>query len=84
MRVVVPGGKPGCLIGREGKLWHHMQFALADGLADGIRRRVLRDSELLVPEFGLVLANLVMQAIGLIVQLEPLLTKVENGDRQDH
>ncbi len=59
----------------------HLQLALADGSGDCVGRGVHGDLKLLVPEFGLVVFDLSMQAVCLEAHLEALLTKLEHKCR---
>ena len=51
-------------------------------LRDRVGGGVDGDLKLLVPQLGLASADVVVQAVGLVVQLQPLLANLEHGDAE--
>jgi hypothetical protein len=78
--IVVGGGLLGPIggAGGEGGARDHFQGAGLDGLRDRIWGGHDGDLELLIPELGLLGFDLVMELVGLVVELDVLLAELQD------
>jgi hypothetical protein len=65
------------------RLRDEVDVFILNRLGDGVGGGVKRDVELLAPEPGLLRVDLVVQAVGLVIELEALLAELQQryGDR---
>jgi hypothetical protein len=55
-----------------------------DGFCDGVRGGEYGDLQLLIPELGLVRFDLIVELIGLVVELKLLLPQVQNQNGKEN